>query len=131
MTHSNGIIFKSTNKLFVIENKLVYPKKFIVGFCGDTEVAAHILDFFINPLEWKPLKKYGGTEFVALTVSHKMFTFSDPTKWLPIKSKFYSIGSGSHFAMGAMETGMTPKEAVAVAIKLDKGSGKGVTFFDV
>lgn len=131
MTHSNGITFKSSSKLYEFENKLIYPKKFIVGFCGDVDTALHTLDFFIDPANWKPSKKTRDCEFVALTADHKMYTFSNPTKWVPLDGKFYAIGSGSHFAMGAMQAGSTPKEAVEHAIKLDKASGYGVTFFDL
>lgn len=131
MTHSNGIIFKSTSKIFEFDNKLFYKKPFYVGFCGDVDTMQRTLEFFVDPDGWRLPKKYEATEFVVLTTDGKMFTFSDPRKWIPINSKFYAVGSGSHFAMGAMEKGATPKEAVEAAIKLDKASGFGVTYFDV
>ncbi len=131
MTHSNGITFKSTSKLFTFDNKLIYPQPFIVGFCGDVDSAINIMDFFRDPENYKGKKVNKGCEFVVLTKDKKMYTFSDPTKWLPLIGKFYAIGSGSHFAMGAMEVGKTPKEAVQIAIKLDKGSGYGVTHHEV
>lgn len=130
MTHSNGIVFKSTSKLYTFENKLIYPKKFYVGFCGGVEEAIGVLQFFTDPTNFKAKKK-AEAEFAVLTEDHKMYTFNDPTKWIPLVGKFYAIGSGSHFAMGAMQAGKTPYEAVQLAIKLDKGSGFGVTFHDV
>jgi ATP-dependent protease HslVU (ClpYQ) peptidase subunit len=127
MTHSNGITFKSSSKLYTFENKLIYPKPFVVGFCGDVDTAIHIMDFFVDPANYKAPKKMRDCEFVALTADHKMYTFSNPQKWIPLAGKFYALGSGSHFAMGAMVAGCTPEEAVRAAIKLDKSSGYGVS----
>jgi ATP-dependent protease HslVU (ClpYQ) peptidase subunit len=86
-----------------------------------------IMDFFIDPQNFKIPKGYKETEFVILTEDKKIFTCCDPRKWLPVKDKHYAIGSGSHFAMGAMQAGKNPEEAVKVAMKLDKGTGFGVT----
>jgi hypothetical protein len=127
MTHTNGIVFKGASKLYEFENKLIYPKKFAVGFCGDVDVAMHILTFFTDPTNYKAPKKLRECEFVVVTSDKKMYTFSNPTLWVPVANKFYAIGSGSHFAMGAMECGKTPEEAVKVAIKLDKNTGYGVS----
>ena len=38
----------------------------------------------------------------------------------------YAIGSGMHYALGALKTGATPKEAVVAASKLDPMTGLGV-----
>lgn len=39
-------------------------------------------------------------------------------------TKFYSIGSGSDYAMGAMAAGATATKAVEIASKLDASTGK-------
>jgi len=131
MTHANGISFKSTSKIVPIHNPLIYKLPVFVGFCGDVDTSQRILDFFVDPENWKPPKKMELAEFVALDVKGRMYTFSDPRKWLPLNGKFYAIGSGSHFAMGAMHMGATPKQAVEAAIKLDKSSGFGVSVYEV
>ncbi len=43
----------------------------------------------------------------------------------------YAIGSGGHFAMGAMMAGKVPKEAVEIAIALDPYCGGDVTVLEL
>lgn len=50
---------------------------------------------------------------------------------LVVKDKFYAIGSGSHFAMGAMYAGKNPKQSVEIAIKLDVDSGGPVKVLEL
>lgn len=108
---------------------MIYPKKFIVGLCGNIDTCLNVLEFFENPTTFKLPKGYKECEFVALTEDHKIYTFIDPRKWLEVNDKFYSIGSGCHFAMGAMQTGLSPLEAVKAACKLDRSSGMGITYY--
>lgn len=127
LSHSSGAKFKSSSKLFLYENPLIYPKKFAVGYAGHVELCLTILDFFIDPVNFKLPKKNETVEFIVLTEDGKMFTFNDPRKWIPVKNKHYAIGSGMTFAMGAMEAGKTPEEAVRLTMKLDKNTGFGVS----
>lgn len=126
LTHANGIIFKSGSKLISYNNPQFYPTKFVVGYAGSVDLCFKILDCF-NTDNWKLPKKWESVEFLVLTEDHKLFTFSDPHKWYPVENDFYAMGSGSHFAMGALQTGLTAKEAVQVACKLDRNSGFGVS----
>lgn len=45
---------------------------------------------------------------------------------LPIEDEFAAIGTGYHFAYGAMEMGADAKKAVQVAAKWDVNTGHGV-----
>lgn len=63
---------------------------------------------------------------------HVMLIDSDGQMWIandnmalsgPIESKFYAIGGGSDFAIGAMEMGAGPERAVEVAMVHDHHSG--------
>jgi ATP-dependent protease HslVU (ClpYQ) peptidase subunit len=127
VSHPSGATFNLGSKLTIYDNPLIYPKKFVVGYAGELEVALILLDYFIKPEEWKLPKKWQAAEFLVLTEQGKIFNFSDPRRWYPIKDKHYAIGSGATFAMGAMETGKTPAEALKIAIKLDKNSGGRIT----
>lgn len=44
----------------------------------------------------------------------------------PIEADFFAIGTGDHFALGAMAAGATAKEAVTIGIELDIWSGAPV-----
>ena len=50
---------------------------------------------------------------------------------VPINAPFYAIGSGSHFALGAMWQGASAAEAVQAAIVFDTGSGGEVDVIEL
>lgn len=50
---------------------------------------------------------------------------------LQINEKFAAIGSGSHFAMGAMAAGADARQAVAIAARFDPNTGGGVNVLRV
>jgi hypothetical protein len=45
---------------------------------------------------------------------------------IEVASPFYAIGSGAHYAMGAMAAGASPKRAVEIAAQFDGSTGFGV-----
>lgn len=45
---------------------------------------------------------------------------------IPFTEKFFAIGSGSEYAMGAMAAGLGAKRAVEIAALFDRETGKGV-----
>ena len=60
----------------------------------------------------------------ALTVAGTMFD-SGGEQTLP-EGDFWAIGSGAHFALGAMAMGATPEEAVKIAARYDTGTNDTV-----
>jgi ATP-dependent HslUV protease subunit HslV len=42
---------------------------------------------------------------------------------LEVRNKFYAIGTGAQYAMGAMEAGATPAEAVKISARYDEHTG--------
>lgn len=122
--------FRLKTKIFEYEQPLLYPKKFYVGLAGNVDKFADVLDWFVDPTQYKKPPTLGNGEGIILTADGKIFTFfKDPTNWLVIDQPTYAIGSGMHFAMGAMAAGAEPLEAVKQAIKLDPSSGMGTTHY--
>lgn len=130
-THAGGLKFRLKTKIFEYEQPLLYPKKFYVGLAGSVDKFADVLDFFLDPAQYKKAPKLGGGEGIILTADGKIFTFSSSDSWIVVDQPTYSIGSGSHLAMGAMAAGATPVEAVKAAIKMDPSSGFGTTHYDI
>lgn len=126
-THGSGYKLKVSTKIHRFDNTAIYPKPFYIGFAGGLEQAHGVLEWFNNPTDKPP--KTRDNEFVVLTSDKKIFTFVNPTKWLEIKEPFYSVGSGSKFALGALHAGKSPKESVAIACKCDPDTGMGVKSF--
>lgn len=50
---------------------------------------------------------------------------------LKIHQPVYCVGSGAHYAMGALAQGATPKQALKIASKLDSGTGTKHQFLAV
>ena len=94
---------------------------------GNLETFPDVLDFFTDPSTYKKPPRLAGGEGLILTNDGKIWTFSNPTVWININQPFYAVGSGMLYAMGAMEQGATPVEAVKAAIKHDPSTGYGVT----
>jgi hypothetical protein len=42
------------------------------------------------------------------------------------KRGFYAVGSGSHLALGALEAGASPKQAIKIASRYDSGTNNDV-----
>ena len=105
-TH-NGLICKEV-KIFKTNNG-------IVGMAGDSQEGLAFLEWFRGGDKPDDI----GEEFeaIVLTPLGKILWYG--RKLIPEKvtSPYYSIGSGSHVAIGALAMGASPKEAVTIAAK--------------
>ena len=104
--------------------KFKYDKKpCIVAACGTLYSNAIIIETTKMVLDGalaSPLK--GATMFISY--NNKLYYCDDDTGMIELnKKKFYAIGSGEQFAMGAMEMGASAKKAVMIASKLDPWTG--------
>lgn len=127
-THSNGLKFKGKTKLYEFPISAIYPKPFCIGYCGDAAAILPVLDWLVDPTTRPPKSTTG--EFVVLTSDKKIYTFSSPAQWIIVDQPMYAIGSGSHFALGAMGAGATALEAVKSAAKFDPMTGLGFKSVD-
>jgi len=125
-THGGGMAFKMKTKLHKFDNGAFYKTPFYVGLAGNVDTFASILNYFEYPETYKRTPKLKG-EGIILTADGKIWTFLSPNEWLLVDQPYYAIGSGMHFAMGAMANGKTAIEAVKTAAKLDPGTGMGFT----
>jgi len=98
----------------------------MIGFAGTASQIAHAAAFFSNPDGHKNAPRLRGLQGLVLTEKGRMFVFDDPSAWLAVYQKYYAIGSGSPFALGALAQGASAKEAVQAAIKSDPFTGFGV-----
>lgn len=130
-THSGGLKFRLKNKIFSFESPLIYPVPFHVGLSGNIEDFSSIYEFFYDPTSVKKAPRMKAGEGLILSEDGKLWTFCTANNWLYVDQPFYAVGSGMNFAMGAMEAGATPYEAVKQTCKHDPNSGMGVTKIDL
>jgi ATP-dependent protease HslVU (ClpYQ) peptidase subunit len=111
-------------------NDHTYHEDFLMGFTGSAADMIPVISYFLRPdLYDKPPKSR--VTGLVLTASGNIFVFDDYTKWLGVDQDYYAMGSGAPFALGALQSGASPKEAVKVAMKHDIYTGMGVKGYKI
>lgn len=127
--HSGSMKFKGAHKMMVLEKEVAQAffnaDKAIVGFAGNTNEIGPVFSWLANP-EGKP-PRCKGTELIVLTSNKEIYTNYNLGPWCYVDKPYYSIGSGSHFALGTLAAGKSPSKAVEIASEHDIHSGFGVT----
>lgn len=68
-----------------------------------------------------------GSVYLYIDKHGTAFLLSDPwLRLIKINEKFFAVGSGGEFAMGAMAAGANARKAVSIACQLDYYTGKGI-----
>ena len=128
-THARGMVFKGAHKMLVLNKEvagaLFGAKKAIVGYSGSADTIGSVFHWLSNPVDRAP--KVKNAELIVLTSNKEIYTNYNLGGWIFVDKPYYSIGSGSHFALGALTAGRSSKAAVKVSEGLDPGTGMGVT----
>jgi len=128
MTQHNSIKWKCKTKMYKFS---AHPDTygecdFIMGFAGTANDMITAFEFFSNPDSFKKIPNLSGLTGLVLTAKGSIYIFDKLDKWLLVDAPYAAIGSGSMYALGAMSTGASPKEAVKAASKLDPYTGLGI-----
>jgi hypothetical protein len=127
MTYSGSIKWKCKTKIFKFNaHPDIFPDDFMVGFAGTGNDLITAAEFFSIPDSFKRVPNLKGLHGLVLTVKGDIFIFDQLDKWMLVSEPHASIGSGSMFALGAMEAGGSVKDAIKAATKLDPFTGLGV-----
>lgn len=129
LQYSNSVMkFKGASKIIRCPPNEMFGQKepFLIGFAGVAGEMVQLMDFFLNCDAYgKPPRTKSTYGLILNKEGIYMFDHS-PLTWMKIDSKYHAIGSGQSFALGAMATGATPKQAVKAAFNLDTATGFGV-----
>ena len=124
---------KMNTKIYKYEpHPLTYNKcRYMVGFAGSVDDIITMADFFYNPeaYEGQQIKLGTGIQGLVLTEKGDMFYMTSPEKWMLLKDDVFAIGTGANVALGALNVGATPREAVKAAMKVDPYTGLGVKVY--
>ena len=95
-----------------------------IGFCGSLAFAEAVMQW-LESGEGKRPKARSYDDFQAIAIGDEgVFLIEDvKLRRVPILDEFYAVGSGSHYAMGAMAMGATAQEAVKIAARFDENTG--------
>jgi ATP-dependent protease HslVU (ClpYQ) peptidase subunit len=118
---------KGAPKIFVLEGDKAkemfgYPKV-LIGLAGPANDICSVNRFLYGGV--KTLPRFRDSTFLMLC-KEGLFDSTNFEDWVYIDAKAWSIGSGSDFALGALQHGASPKEAVLHASKFDVFTGYGV-----
>lgn len=108
-----------TRKIFEVNGKLV-------GCCGTWTHSLKFVEWMKNGKEGNLSLAYDkeGNTFSALVMDGGFLELYD-NELIPaiLNEEVYAIGSGSSYALGALDAGASPKRAVEIAISRDELSG--------
>lgn len=115
---TGGPMFKTT-KIFRVRGSLL-------GIAGNVEQALRFVDWRRNSGPQPQFVETTSIEVIELTSEGKLFWWGAEMVGIPIEGGCYAIGSGAALALGAMEMGATPKQAIQIASKWDATTGSDV-----
>ena len=126
-TVSTGNKLKIKTKVYEVKaHKDVYHTDFIVGFAGTASDMVTVSSYFQYPELFSKLPRVRNLMGLVLTAEQDIFYFESYNKWVAVNEPYAAIGTGSHYALGALAAGLSPKAAVRVAMKHDAFTGMGV-----
>lgn len=127
LMYSNNVLkFKGAPKIIKCPPNPVYgvKKPFLMGFCGVAAEMISLMDFFLHPTEEQKVPRTKETKGLILT-EDGIYYFDYPAQWMQVDEPFFSIGSGSPTALGAMYAGADTRDAIKAAAKVDPFTGLG------
>jgi ATP-dependent HslUV protease subunit HslV len=124
---SDGYI-SSGDTLIETEYKKVHKLKdgSIMGFAGNGYNWQPVMDYFNSDSKKKKWPHItGSSSIIHLQTDGSILVYDNEGRCFQ-RTAPAAIGSGWQFALGAMDAGFTPQEAVAVAIGRDLASGGAI-----
>jgi len=114
---------------FKANGKIIRWKGELIGQCGTVIAINQWLKWYKSKNRGE--KNYPKTEedfaMLVLKPNGDIYHWSNgDLEGLKIEEAFFSAGTGSEFALGAMSMGATLEQAIAVASKWDKNTGMGM-----
>lgn len=122
-----GLKWRGRGKVFRFKaHPRVHEHDFIVGFAGIASEIIDVCNYFEHAELFNKLPRANNLSGIVLDSKGTIFKFDDYTRWLLCEQPFLAIGSGAPYAVGAMASGKSPREAVQIASKHDAWTGMGI-----
>ncbi len=104
--------------------KLYEKNGAIIGACGTNDAIEAFVKWY-GSKKARPKFKIGEFEGLVLT-AEGLYYFDETCARDRVLNPWFSVGSGSHAALGALHMGASLEEAVRVACKVDPASGEPI-----
>lgn len=126
-----GYKSKGSNKITKFEDKKGYQA--LVATAGSAEAGVAFdcwfYEAFTGELIGKKKQAYPrekGFFAVVLYQGGRVYVYGFQGYPVEVKDRYFGIGSGSEYALGALHAGASLAEAVRIAAKLDNGTGNRI-----
>jgi len=118
---SYGELSFKTKKIFRCDNGD------LVGFSGECTNALKFVRWYMDGADTSSSPEWDDGIFDALVMTKNgLFLWDKSLIGMEVDEPFFSIGSGSVYALKAMQNGMSAVEAVEATTKIDPASGMPV-----
>ena len=107
---SDGDLARKCEKIHKINGE-------IIGFAGEAQDGLAFIDWFRKGKPDDKPELSDDFSGVMLTKSGQILEYESKLYPRKVLEKTYAIGNGSHVAIGAMEMGASPEQAVKIACK--------------
>lgn len=116
-------LITADEKVFSTKDKAFKINDYIVGCAGNLTDIEKFLNWVKSDM---PEEKPKISIEAILIKGNKVNIVSDNCVFSKMAGKFCAIGTGANYALGAMEMGATAKQAVAIARKYDRLTGRKI-----
>lgn len=116
--HDNGTSFVVSDKC---QKLYVLPDGSVVGCAGSSESGHLLVQSLIKKTATPKLEH---TE--AMHITRKGVFLYEGSAWLPMRDRYYAIGSGAGYAIAAMKAKASAIEACRIGAEMDPCSGGSV-----
>jgi ATP-dependent protease HslVU (ClpYQ) peptidase subunit len=128
----NNYKYRGEDKLVAVKDEKTGRVAFI-GCAGTAREMIRFRAFFVEHMlgkeQWDISKRmtFPKLSMLVMLDTGETYEFDGDNTPMQVKARFHGVGSGRDFAIGALASGKSPKEAVRIASKYDNGTGHGIT----
>lgn len=98
----------------------------LIGISGNIEQARRFIEWRRNPDAKPTFSDSASFAALELTSEGEIIWWGVEMVGVPIEDEYFSIGSGSAYALGALTMGASLKDAIKVAARWDEATGNEV-----
>ncbi|WOB06523.1 hypothetical protein [Piscinibacter gummiphilus] len=124
---TSGTVVRTVTKIHRIGSDLV-------GISGNLAHGMALLDWaragYVAKEFPSPSKGDDDAYLVRVTRDAEVFRYEGPHAF-KVEDEFFTTGSGSDYAMAALHMGLTARQAIELASRLEPGTGNGVDVLEL
>lgn len=102
-------------------------KPVLIGGVGNLSTILRFVDWYKAEDPEFPEPDIEGSYMLVMESKGHLVYYAENLMPITITEKLFAIGSGGDYAMGALDAGASPEQALKIASNRDGGTGKGKT----